>query len=301
MNPTIDTIKTLIANAGKSFTGASWDTGPDMVVSALERGDTKRASEPDSGLDVPNDGSMQWGGLRQRWIDLLRDCEHSDGSNVSDLLAEAEAIRDENHDYVVECADECEGYGAEAIKALDLGMIDEAIAMLENAVTVERTFGDAPSWGEALNEAISYSMALADADEDATRETGDELTAAEVEALGWPVRFERDAQANEPDAMNPDALHIYVNGAVVACYPDSNHYYATMDAAREHYAFRDVVPATPNEAWDRAMGFQSVHEAVANDWDPKVCVNMNPTCKDLTCDEREAVAALLARHIAAQG
>ncbi len=236
---TIDTIKHLIDKAGRTFTGASWDTGPDMVVSALERGDTKRASEPDSGLDVPNDGSMEWGGLRQRWIDLLRDCEHSDGSNVSDLLAEAEAIRDENHDYVVECADECEGYGAEAIKALDLGMIDEAIAMLESAVTVERAFGDAPAWHPALDAARAYAATLAEEDVD------------------------EDEDADE-------------------------------DAD-------DLVSLTPNEAWNTYVGSQPVSEFVANGGDVVVYAACAPSCEGLTDDEREAVAALLARHIAAQG
>lgn len=47
--PTIDTIKALIDKAGRTFTGLSWTSGPDYVVSALERGDTKRASEPGSG------------------------------------------------------------------------------------------------------------------------------------------------------------------------------------------------------------------------------------------------------------
>lgn len=205
-------------------------------------------------------------------------------------------IRDENEQHVTDCAAECRGYGAEAVDALDEGDLDTAIDRLERAAEIERTFGDAPSWQPALDAARAYAASLPP-----SYETGDELTAAEVEALGWPVRFERDAQAADPDAMDPDALYIYVDGAVVACYPDSNHYYATTAEAREHYTFRDPVPNTPNEAWDRAMGFQSVHEAVANGWDPKAWVNLSPTCKDLTFDEREAVAALLAKHIAANG
>jgi hypothetical protein len=148
------TIKALRAAAqtASGWTGIEWDSSLDALASQLAKAGTDpralaKVAERWEGSRIhsytPDNGSCASQQTEQdltRLARMVRDCD-------PDALGLAERLATEERESVEEQAEAAAEHGAAAVVAAEAGEWDDALSEINRACSLEREYGDDPSWG----------------------------------------------------------------------------------------------------------------------------------------------------------
>lgn len=163
-----------IKKAISEFTGRDWTTGPDALLSLLEKGKLTTEFEGGHGWWTAN-GSFEAQDLNRRWRRLLTDVEEA-SEVTDDLIERAQEFVAAEDEYVAQRAALAADEGRRAMECLKAGDYDAALDHVMKADGYENEFGDDPSWCDA----VKVVKALVEAQEVAT----------EVSEILWVIECE---------------------------------------------------------------------------------------------------------------
>ncbi len=154
-----------INKATEDFTGRDWTTGPDALLSLLEKGKLSTEFDGGHGWWTAN-GSFEGQDLNRRWRRLLSDVGEAD-EVTPDLIERAEEFVAAEDAHVEKFASDAADEGRAAIELLKAGDYGGALDHVKKAASYEREFGDDPAWGpavKALKELVELAQSVDEAD-----------------------------------------------------------------------------------------------------------------------------------------
>lgn len=154
--PTLKDLRAAVRAAAERWTGLDWAGSLADIVSDLSAG--RRIDLETISSWFGQDGSHESQSHQQAINSLKRRIEDEIDEDCSaevraEIEAEAQALADTEEAYVVGRARAAAQEGSKIIEALDCPEPDysEAIRRAEEACSIERDFGDDPSWSPVLS------------------------------------------------------------------------------------------------------------------------------------------------------
>lgn len=185
------TVTALVEAAAASWTGLDWTSGPQTLLAAIEAGKAIDADNLTEGYYWPANGTQESQALARDWRDLLASLDDVSMASrpveyPAALRAEAQRLADVEAAHVAERASDAAELGRVAAAHVASGRWTDALEAAEQAATIERTFGDAPAWGnlaDAIRALPEYVATLVAADMYQRDQRSDDAIASYVDLM----------------------------------------------------------------------------------------------------------------------